>query len=394
MQGPNDNGDELSRVGVFGIRSENPAITEMLFNKARRVRTAQEFVTQCDEASKVSFRQGVFHICGMLMHYATVSERLIAFFDNNILQDILQHTDRVARRPTYNALMASLAFAEDYCLWDIFGGITPTIIIEANGGRPVETEGDLRKIVKRIGESLISVGLDASFIGFDTVEQLADATQRIKRDELEILRVLSEIRAKDWKLDIRVRRGKFPLPIPSAVAEASVPNATLRYFNPWHVKSLLMHDIVKRLYAANEQSLAFRDLCKQELDRGLPRILRVRKGRLQGLGDIELLSSCDLATQTANNSPYTAMALTFDRPLAAWIHSRSHVLSPSPSFRGGKAAEQFGDVFIYRMWREQRKTEKVNKRHRENMIEFRRFWHKNFVEYFPADKLPSEMLEC
>ena len=48
----------------------------------------------------------------------------------------------------------------------------------------------------------------------------------------------------------------------------------------------------------------------------------------------------------------------------------------------------------YRIWREHRKTEKVNKRYRENVIEFRRFWHANFVEFFPADELPPEMLEC
>ena len=99
------------------------------------------------------------------MHYATVSERLIALFDNNILQDILQHTDRVARRPTNNALMASLAFAEDYCLWDIFGGITPTIIIEANGGRPVETEGDLRKILRTHGDFPYKCGPGCEFHG-------------------------------------------------------------------------------------------------------------------------------------------------------------------------------------------------------------------------------------
>lgn len=130
-----------------------------------------------------------------------------------------------------------------------------------------------------------------------------------------------------------------------------------------------MYDIVKRLYAANEQSLSFRDLCKQELDRGLPSILRIRKGRLQGLGDIEIFSFCELASQTGNNSPYTTMALTFDNALMEWIASRGQVLSLSSSFRGGSIAEQFEAVLKYRIWREHRKTEKVNKRYRENMIQ-------------------------
>jgi hypothetical protein len=391
---PGEDGDRLSRVGVFGLSPKDPAIAEMYFNKSQRIRTVKDFLSQCDDASRVSFREGVFATCGMFMHYATVSERLIILFDNSILQDIIQHFDRVPRRPRYNAALASFAFVEDYCLLDIFSGVTPAILFEANGGKPVEAERDFRRVSKLIQDALIGVGLDTSFIGFDTVEQLADATRRIKHDEAEILRLLSEIKAKNWNIGIRVKRHEYPLPLPLAVAESSVPGASLAYFNPWHVKWLLMHDIVKRLYAANEQSLSFRDLCKQELDRGLPSILRIRKGRLQGLGDIEIFSFCELASQTGNNSPYITMALTFDNALTAWIASRRQVLSPSPSFRGRGMAEQFAGVLTYRIWRGHRKTEKVNKRYRENVIEFRRFWHENFVEFFPADELPPEMLEC
>ena len=393
MQRDGDAEDKLGKVGVFGLRRTDPAVAEMFFNKSKRIRMAKEYVSQCDDASKASFREGVFQICDSFMYYATVSERLIILFDNNILQDIIQHSGRNTRKPKYNALLASLAFAEDYCLLDIFGGVTPTIIFEANGGKRVATEANFRSVSQLIQHALIVVGLDTSAIEFNRFEQLVDATERIKHDEDEILRVLSEIRSKDWKMDIRVKRGEYPLPLPLAVAEDSVPDATLRYLNPWHVKWLLMHDIVKRLYAANEQSLAFRDLCKQELDRGLSSILRTGKGRLQGLGDIELFSFCELATQTGNNAPYITMALTFDNALAAWIHSRSQVLSLSPSFQGGKIAEQFLAVLHYRCRREHRKTEKIKKRSRENLIEFRRFWHANFVEFFPQDELAPEMLE-
>jgi hypothetical protein len=387
-------GDRLSRVDVFAHRTEDPAIAEMYFNKSQRIKTVRDFLSQCDDASRVSFREGIFSICGMFMHYATVSERLILLFDNSILHDIIQHSDRVSRRPRYNAALASFAFVEDYCFLDIFAGVTPVIFFEANGGKPVEAERDCRRVSKLIEDALIGVGLDQSVIGFDTLEQLADATRRIKHDEAEILRVLSEIKAKNWNIGIRVKRGEYPLPLPLAVAESSVPDASLAYFNSWHVKRLLMHDIVKRLYAANEQSLRFRDLCKQEVDRGLPSILRIRKERLEGLGDIEIFSFCELASQTGNNSPYVTMPLTFDDDLTTWIASRRQVLSPSPSFPGPKIAEQFGAVMVYRMWREDRKTKKVNKRYRENVMEFRRFWKENFVEFFPADELPSEMLEC
>ena len=384
MANAGDDGDRLSRVGVFGLRREDPAIAEMYFNKSQRIRTVKDFLSQCDDESRDSFREGVFGTCGMFMHYATVSERLIVLFDNSILQDVIQHSDLVARRPRYNAALASFAFVEDYCFLDIFAGVTPAIFFEANGGKPVEAEKDFRRVSKLIQDALIGVGLDTSFIGFETLEQLADATRRIKHDEAEILRLLSEIKAKNWNIGIRVKRHEYPLPLPLAVAERSVPDGSIAYFNPWHVKWLLMYDIVKRLYAANEQSLSFRDLCKQELDRGLPSILRIRKGRLQGLGDIEIFSFCELASQTGNNSPYTTMALTFDNALMEWIASRGQVLSLSSSFRGGSIAEQFEAVLKYRIWREHRKTEKVNKRYRENMIQFRRFLARELRRVFSS----------
>jgi hypothetical protein len=195
-------GDRLSRVGVYAHRPEDPAIAEMYFNKSQRIRTVKDFLSLCDDESRVSFREGVWGTCGMFMHYATVSERLIILFDNSILQDIIQHSDRVARRPRYNAALASFAFVEDYCLLDIFAGVTPAVFFEANGGKTVEAERDFRRVSKLIqdaliGVGLIGVGLDTSFIGFDTLEQLADATRRIKHDEAEILRLLSESLARN-----------------------------------------------------------------------------------------------------------------------------------------------------------------------------------------------------
>jgi len=52
---------------------------------------------------------------------------------------------------------------------------------------------------------------------------------------------------------------------------------------------------------------------------------------LKGLGDIELLSTCDLLSQTNSNSPTIAMGITFDRDLQTALASRSRIVS-STSF--------------------------------------------------------------
>ena len=148
MANAGEDGDRLSRVDVFAHRAEDPTIAEMYFNKSQRIKGVRDFLSQCDDASRISFREGVFSICGMFMHYATVSERLIILFDNSILQDIIQHSDRVPRRPRYNAALASFAFVEDYCLLDIFAGVTPAIFFEANGGNQLRQKGTFTEFRK------------------------------------------------------------------------------------------------------------------------------------------------------------------------------------------------------------------------------------------------------
>jgi hypothetical protein len=68
----------------------------------------------------------------------------------------------VPRRSRYNAALASFVFVEDYCLLDIFAGITPAIFFEANDGKPVEAERDFCRVSKLIQDALIGVGLDGS----------------------------------------------------------------------------------------------------------------------------------------------------------------------------------------------------------------------------------------
>ena len=131
MANAGEDGDRLSRVDVFAHRTEDPAIAEMYFNKSQRIKTVRDFLSQCDDASRVSFREGVFSICGMFTHYATVSERLIILFDYSILQDIIQHSDRVPRRPRYNAALASFAFVEDYCLLAAMTLARPNLSVRA-----------------------------------------------------------------------------------------------------------------------------------------------------------------------------------------------------------------------------------------------------------------------
>jgi hypothetical protein len=49
---------------------------------------------------------------------------------------------------------------------------------------------------------------------------------------------------------------------------------------------------------------------------GSSSLIKIRKGQLKGLGDIELFQYCDIRSQFLSQTPYTYVGLTFDRNLA------------------------------------------------------------------------------
>jgi hypothetical protein len=63
-------------------------------------------------------------------------------------------------------------------------------------------------------------------------------------------------------------------------------------------------------------------------------LLKIKKGQIKGLGDIEIFQYCDIRSQFRSKMPYTYVGLTFDRNLAEALRIHSNLIVRSEEVTG------------------------------------------------------------
>ena len=119
-----------------------------------------------------------------------------------------------------------------------------------------------------------------------------------------------------------------------------------------------MHMIEKRMYRENKDQPKARNLMYKG-DGTVFSILKPKDGGVEGLGDIELLTYCDLASQTMNNSPEITVGLTYDKRLCETLLERLNHVTIGPSFQSGsdKPADA-SQAFIWSYRQSEKRTRK------------------------------------
>ena len=388
-----DQGRSTRHIDVSGIKAPDAKITTVWYNKSKRQEVLGKFLAGSDETSKEIFLRYLFIHSKMLFNYSSASERLLLWFDNSAIQSVIHRDKSAERSPQFNSLLALLILSEDYLLVDIFCCISPTILFEANHRRTIENATDAKRVITVIDRAMEQIGLETQYVGFFNLKQLIEASSNLKQDEQAIFNAIKSIRNFNWRLDslpgaVYDRVGNTPLPL--SLAEHFTPNIRLTYFDPWYVKYIMMHMIVKELYDANEGVLPFRDYCKQIMNNNMHLVLNLRSGRLNGLGDIELYSSCELGSQTAVRSPYICMAISFDENLNRSLWSRMQTRGPSFGHKGGEPPEVFTSAWLYAMEHSQRVLEKANRRQKEYQEAMSRFYDNLLKPFLPETDCPRK----
>lgn len=345
---------------VFGSRSESQFEKEVLAARAKRQKRVEKFFCSAPDQAKTDFLEALSELNRMLIQHATVSERLLIFIDNNVLQDILkrEREDQPLRGVRFHALLAFLTLAEDHYLLDIFACVSPAVLYEAayRGTRPsLEVFGE-------VVDALAEIGLATHLVGFSHPNELKRLFKRISRDEIEIRRALDEIKSKSWKRDFSGE--SLGTRIPFGVAEDECPVVRLCHFDPWYVKFLMMHIIEKRMYSENSDQGQARKLMQNPQERAFA-ILKHKGEGVEGLGDIELLTYCDLGAQTMRRSPHIIMGVTFDNSLREALWNRAQVKARVTIVGGLDDVADGALRAVYSMRDSQRRTAKSNRRAKE-----------------------------
>lgn len=297
----------------------------------------------------------------MLLRYAVVSERLLVFIDNNVIQDILKHEreNEPVRRTRFHALLALLMLAEDFYQFDIFACVSPAVFYEAAG----RGSRGITETYQEVVDAIAGTGLAMHAVGFESLDVLPEIFERIRADESSIRGALDKIKRTSWRHDFAPTWGAG-MRIPFSVAEESCPEVHLNYFSAWHVKFLLMHIIERRMFDENEQNKAARKLMLKPSERAFS-ILKSKGEGVEGLGDIELLTHCDLGNQTLRRSPSITMGVTFDRSLRDALLKRATVRSQMSARGGVDDPADSAFRFTHMLRSSQRRAEKSKQRMQE-----------------------------
>jgi hypothetical protein len=146
----------------------------------------------------------------------------------------------------------------------------------------------------------------------------------------------------------------------------------LGYFDPWYVKFLMMHLIEKRMYSENSDQPKARKLMRDPQEKAFT-FLKPKKEGVEGLGDIELMTYCDLNSQTVRRSPDITMGVTFDEGLRNALWRRANVHSQGSVVIGLDGVADGATRMGYSMKDSARRNAKANRRAEEYRLAFMEF---------------------
>ena len=264
-----------SRTPVFGLNPPEPSQAAIYAGRATRLRRIRSFLKEASKEEIKAFWEDFHQMAEPLLRYSMISENLIVAFDNNILEDVLNHKTRVERQTRFFALLALLAFAEDRCLLTLYFGITPTILYESHDRRIKQRSLAILDAGRRLAIAMEEIGIAVTYLGPNDKRDVLRTFGYIERDEKEIERALIKIRNADFTLDLR-RLVAGQRAISSVLAEKMLPDIKLRYLSAWYVKYILSQDIERRLFEANHRTTEVMErLVWVEAALKFPRILKL-----------------------------------------------------------------------------------------------------------------------
>lgn len=256
--------------------------------------------------------------------------------------------------------------------------IRPSVFYEFIRRRQLQDELDYWTQCKKI-RTLIKkyTGLNALFEGLSTYEEAEFWINKIQEDETYLKNELKSILSKKWNFNfIRTEIGftGFPIDnnsyvaIPTSVARESVKLPELNYFDTQISKLCLSDHILEKLVKNKNNNQEIISKYYQSENHLLHRIIKLRNnGELEGLADLDFLSTCNVNKQFQIQANYnykpSSIPMTVDKNLDKGLHEFSKAIIVNTTFIGGE------DEQISRMKQEKSYAQQLRIKESESKIE-------------------------
>jgi hypothetical protein len=198
--------------------------------------------------------------------------------------------------------------------------ISPFAIYEHFGRKLAANEHEAGAILRGLGGLLAETGLSAAGIGFADTSALFHQLRDIQHDEAYLTDYVRAIDAASWETKLSRPVGTL---IPSALALDAIPgDLPLRYFDTRYVRYVFAARVERLIIAHSQRDPAAASMATGPLGRALAKLNNFKRGRLQGLGDIDIVQICDLSRQFQVPTGRILLGQTVDKKLwAALTHT-------------------------------------------------------------------------
>ncbi|KAF0250488.1 MAG: hypothetical protein FD167_114 [bacterium] len=233
------------------------------------------------------------------------------------------------------SFISLIFFLKAYTDYDLRLAISPLILYEWIERKELKDEASFKSELSRLHQHLEILDLTFYQMGLTTFKEAQRNINNIISDIEQITKTLDVIRNRDWDLKfIREDHVYFPPYITSPL----VPKIKLQYFSQ-HYTNLFFRSVIESKAIGNNSDKRVRSELKNDGVNTMASLMKIKKGKLKGAGDLGLLQICDIGSLFLNDSKFTTIGLTFDRILSMVLFNHSEFLIESGVFQTGTKNE-------------------------------------------------------
>lgn len=253
-----------------------------------------------------------------------IQRNIFINIDNNILQDLKQKdsdTNRKLRSLVFYSFMDFLAKQSNLKISIV---ITPIIFFEFSGRNKSITYDEYTAKTKHLEELLNIFKFEIYYKYFNTYDIYIKILNDINEDEQAIIDALEKL--KDVPV-IKLKTNSvetFSLPYAFTLVPETIK---LRYFSYFYVHFILAAKIDKVLLEHKLNDDIRKKYIQATNSFPLFSLIKIKKGQLEGLGDIELFQECDMSNQYLLNQKHINAVMTFDENLYEVLSRRQTMVA-------------------------------------------------------------------
>lgn len=265
-----------------------------------------------------------FQLVRQFLGSTGIQRNIFIYIDNNILQDLKQKdsdSNRKLRSLVFYSFMDFLAKQSNLKISIV---ITPIIFFEFSGRNKSLTHDEFIAKIKHLEKLLNVFKFEIYYKHFNSYDTYIQILDDIKEDEQAIIDALEKL--KDVPVIKLKTNGVETFSLPHAFT--LVPETIkLKYFAYFYVHFILASKIDKALLEHELNDDIRKKYIQHTFDFPLSSLIKTKKGRLEGLGDIELFQECDMSSQYLLDQKHINAVMTFDENLYEVLSRRQTMIA-------------------------------------------------------------------